>query len=127
MFRNTDKNPSRGAVLNALKLNLGKDAGLYMFHANTLENAKDIVGDQGINPKKGRKNCDFGHGGSFYLTADFDHAQKGDDARSLPLLSPPLSSSTNDPFPLPSSRALGVAVAKKKLGIPPHSIPPQNE
>jgi hypothetical protein len=38
-----------------------------------MEYAKDIVGDQGINPKKGRRNCDFGHDGSFYLTADFDH------------------------------------------------------
>jgi hypothetical protein len=74
LFRNTDKSPSRDAVLTALKLNSGKDAGLYMFHANTLENAKDIVGGQGINPKKGRKNCAFGHAGSFYLTADFDHS-----------------------------------------------------
>lgn len=45
-----------------------------MFHANTLENAKDIVGDRGIKPSEGRKNCDFGHNGSFYLTDDYEHA-----------------------------------------------------
>lgn len=43
-----------------------------MFHANTLENTKDIVGKSGINPTKGRINCDFGAG--FYLTGDYSHA-----------------------------------------------------
>lgn len=57
--RNKQHAPNRNAVFNALAIDQSDGGAQFMFHANTLENAKDIVGVRGIVPSEGRHNCDL--------------------------------------------------------------------